>query len=380
MTSIRHFLTIMFFLTAFSLRTQTVSEVTAELVNGSVTVHYNLQSDTPSDCFLNYSVDGGRTFKPCFSVSGDLWAQTSGNKSIRWNHTADNIQQGSFFFKVEAQRIAQSPAQPPVVTPPATPEVTPEVTPPATPAVPPTPHFSNYTEEHADLNLEMVAVQGGTFTMGCTSEQGRSCYGDEKPAHQVAVSDFYIGKYEVTQAQWIAIMGNNPSHFKGDNLPVEKVSWNDVQEFIRKLNAQTGKQYRLPTEAEWEYAARGGDKSNGYKYSGNNKTDSVAWYYEKSDYKSHVVGTKLPNELGIYDMSGNVWEWCNDWYGKDYYSNSNSIQTNPKGPSSGSKRVTRGGGWKSEIAYRNFRVSCRYDNPPDNRKNDLGFRLACSSE
>jgi len=224
-----------------------------------------------------------------------------------------------------------------------------------------------------DLSIAMIYVQGGTFTMGCTQEQGDDCYDWEKPAHQVTLSSFYIGKYEVTQAEWKSVMATNPSNFKGDNLPVENVSWNDVQEFIRKLNAQTGKQYRLPTEAEWEYACRGGMQSAHYKYSGSNTAGNVAWYSENSSNTTHPVGTKSPNELGIYDMSGNVWEWCSDWYGN--YSASD--QMNPQGPSSGSNRVFRGGGWDGDAGY--CRVSDRNGGAPGSRYNDLGFRLACSS-
>ena len=171
--------------------------------------------------------------------------------------------------------------------------------------------FANFTETRNNLNIQMVAVQGGTFTMGCTSEQGDDCYDDERPAHRVTVSDFYIGKYEVTQAQWRAVMGFNPSYFKGDNLPVETVSWDDVMDFIHKLNSLTGRQYRLPTEAEWEYAARGG---NNYKYSGSNSAGNVAWYGYNSSRTTHPVGTKSANGFGLYDMSGNVYEWCSDWY------------------------------------------------------------------
>jgi len=219
---------------------------------------------------------------------------------------------------------------------------------------------------------EMVFVQGGTFTMGCTSEQGVDCRDWEKPAHQVTLSDFYIGKYEVTQAQWKAIIGNNPSSLKGDNLPVENVCWNDVQEFIRKLNAQSPIQYRLPTEAEWEYACKGGLRSARYKYSGSNDSNEVAWSYENSNTGAHPVGTKRANELGIYDMSGNVWEWCNDWLG-DF---SESAQTNPHGPSSGSYRVHRGGGWDHDARF--VRVSYRSYCKPDDRDSALGFRLACN--
>ena len=216
----------------------------------------------------------------------------------------------------------------------------------------------------------MVYVSGGTFTMGATSEQGSDAYDWEKPAHSVTLSGYYIGKYEVTQELWEAVMGSNPSHFKGDNLPVEMVSWDDVQEFLRKLNAMTGKRYRLPTEAEWEFAARGGNSSRGYKYSGSNSLGSVAWYDDNSGSRPHAVGTKSPNELGIYDMSGIVWEWCQDWYG----GYSSSSQRNPKGPNSGSGRVIRGGSWDNDA--RNCRVSRRSFSTPGFRDYSLGFRLA----
>ena len=240
-------------------------------------------------------------------------------------------------------------------------------------ATQPNKHTPNTTSDIIG-DFDMVFVEGGTFTMGATSEQGTDALYGEKPAHYVTVSDFYIGKYEVTQAQWRAVMGSNPSKFKGDNLPVEQVSWNDIQKFITKLNTMTGKTFRLPTEAEWEYAARGGNKSKGYKYSGSNTLDNVAWYTNNSSSKTHPVGQKQPNELGLYDMSGNVWEWCQDWYG----SYSSSSQTNPTGPSSGSYRVLRGGSWDS-IAWC-CRVSYRYGFNPDYRDDDGGFRLACSSK
>ena len=217
--------------------------------------------------------------------------------------------------------------------------------------------------------FDMVFVKGGTFTMGATAEQGSDAYDWEKPTHSVTVSDYYIGKYEVTQAQWRAVMGSNPSKFTGDNNPVEKVSWNDIQEFIKKLNAQTGKRFRLPTEAEWEYAARGGNQSKGYKYSGSNNISEVAWYGGNSSSKTHPVGQKAPNELGIYDMTGNVDEWCQDWYG----SYSRSSQTNPKGPSSGSSRVLRGGNWDGGARF--CCVSNRDFRNPSTRSNHVGFRL-----
>ncbi|MBQ2424495.1 MAG: formylglycine-generating enzyme family protein, partial [Alistipes sp.] len=224
-------------------------------------------------------------------------------------------------------------------------------------------------------DIDMVFVKGGTFTMGATAEQGSDVYSLEKPTHSVTLSDYYIGKYEVTQAQWRAVMGINPSRLKGDNLPVECVSWDDIQLFIHKLNEKTGKKFRLPTEAEWEYAARGGSKSKGYKYSGSNSLTEVAWCADNSGEKPHTVGGKRPNELGIYDMSGNVWEWCSDWRG-EY---SGSSQTNPKGASSGSRRVCRGGAFNSFSASY-YRVSYRSGMSPNYRGQVYGFRLACAVE
>ena len=234
-------------------------------------------------------------------------------------------------------------------------------------AAPYTPQVVTYDVN--GVRFEMVEVRGGTFRMGATSEQGSDAYGYEKPTHQVTLPSYYIGKTEVTQALWQAVMGSNPSHFKGTNLPVEEVSWEDCQTFIRKLNALTGKNFRLPTEAEWEFAARGGNNSRGYKYSGSNTLSNVAWYDDNSGSKTHPVGTKQPNELGIYDMSGNVWEWCSDWKG-DY---SSSSQYNPTGPNSGSNRVSRGGSW-SNLAG-GCRVSDRYSGYPSLRSNCFGLRL-----
>lgn len=219
--------------------------------------------------------------------------------------------------------------------------------------------------------FDMVEVRGGTFSMGATFEQGSVAENNEKPVHSVTLSSYYIGKTEVTQALWKAVMGNNPSISKGDNLPVEYVSWDDCQEFIEKLNYLTGQNFRLPTEAEWEFACRGGNNSRGYKYSGSNYIDdNVGWYYGNSGGNTHPVATKSPNELGIYDMSGNVWEWCSDWYG-DY---SSDAQTNPKGPESGSYRVHRGGSCISNARY--CRSSGRYIGYPTSRSGAIGLRLA----
>ena len=222
------------------------------------------------------------------------------------------------------------------------------------------------------ITIEMVKVEAGTFMMGATSEM-QNPYDDEKPVHQVALTnDYYMSKYEVTQALWQAVTGKNPSKFKGDNLPVERVSWNDCQVFIRNLNNMTGRKFRLPTEAEWEYAARGGKKSRGYQYSGSSNISDVAWFDDINRNKKHPVGTKQANELGLYDMSGNVWEWCQDRYG----SYSSSFQKNPTGAIMGEYRVFRGGRWGAK--ERIGRTSCRSYCTPDFSYFNLGLRLALS--
>lgn len=222
---------------------------------------------------------------------------------------------------------------------------------------------SQASPKPAAKNIEMVFVAGGTFKMGSDTQNVSS------PVHNVTVSSYYIGKYEVTQLQWTEIMGTNPSHFIGEDLPVENITWEEIQEFITKLNARTGKNYRLPTEAEWEFAARGGSSSNNYTYSGSNMLSSVAWYKDNSNGKSHPVGSKSPNELGIYDMSGNVQEWCQDWYGR--YPDGSQI--NPTGVASGSDKVLRGGSWY----FAEFcNITARNGNYPHARGIDYGFRLA----
>lgn len=226
--------------------------------------------------------------------------------------------------------------------------------------------YSNGVLRVNGIEYPMVYVSGGSFMMGSDDSDA---YSDERPVHRVTLSSYRIGKYEVTQDLWEAVMGNNPSKFKGSRKPVENVSWDDCQTFIRKLNYLTGQNFKLPTEAQWEFAARGGNSSNGYKYSGSNYIDNVAWYRGYSGGETHDVGTKSPNELGLYDMSGNVREWCSDWYG-GYGSGS---VTNPSGPSDGSDRVIRGGCWG--ISTRGCRVSNRDLKAPDYRISDLGFRL-----
>jgi len=220
--------------------------------------------------------------------------------------------------------------------------------------------------------MQLVFVKGGCFQMGDNFGDGD---GDEKPVHDVCVSNFYIGKYEVTQGQWEKVMGSNPSHFKncGENCPVENVSWNDTQDFIRKLNSQSGKNYRLPTEAEWEYAARSGGRKE--KYSGTDSSlDDYAWYSSNSGSKTHTVGQMKPNGLGIYDMSGNVWEWCSDGYWFKYYGE--SPRDNPQAPDGSSYRVLRGGGW--EASARSSCAASRNRSIPVIRNNNYGFRIGVS--
>lgn len=219
----------------------------------------------------------------------------------------------------------------------------------------------------------MIPVDGGTFSMGCTAEQGQDCYYWEKPDHYVLVGSFYIGRYDVTQAQWAAVMDSNPSFHKHcPDCPVDNVSWQDALDFIAKLNRISGKKYRLPTEAEWEYAARGGAASRGYKYPGGNDIDALAWYDANSGDTTHRVGLKRPNELGLYDMAGNVWQWCSDWFDLKYYASLPADQ--PKGPDSGKLRVIRGGSWNNYA--RVCRMSYRNGTAPDKRFSNDGFRLA----
>jgi formylglycine-generating enzyme required for sulfatase activity len=219
------------------------------------------------------------------------------------------------------------------------------------------------------LQPEMILVRGGTFKMGTNTGVP-----DERPVHKVILSDFYIGKYEVTQKEWREVMGNDEkvNYFAGcDSCPVERVSWVSVMEFLTKLNEQMKLNYRLPTEAEWEYAARGGMNSRGYKYSGSNFVDSIAWRDGNADKRTHPVGMKKPNELGIYDMSGNVWEWCSDWYQQDYYSI--APPQDPQGPSQATFRVMRGGSWFHDLT--GLRTTDRDSGDPSWRYGYVGFRL-----
>ena len=216
------------------------------------------------------------------------------------------------------------------------------------------------------VSFKMIKVEAGTFEMGDDED-------DDCPTHEVTLTrDYYIGETPVTQALWEAVMGNNPSQFQGRNRPVENVSWNDCMEFVKKLKRLTNQDFRFPTEAEWEFAARGGNSSEGYEFAGSDDLDDVGWYNDNSDDETHPVKRKSANELGIYDMSGNVWEWCWDWYDSDYYDE--SPERNPTGAASGSSRVGRGGSWSIDAG--GCRVALRFRVRPGTRYYDLGFRLA----
>ena len=240
----------------------------------------------------------------------------------------------------------------------------------------------DFTETAWDINMKMIWVEGGDFLMGCTSEQS-DCSSDEQNVRRVTVDGFYIGMLEVTQSQWEKVVGTSIYQQKskadasstygvGPDYPMYYVSWDEAMEFCRLLSNKTGRTYTLPTEAQWEYAARGGNKNEGAKYAGSNMIDAVAWYTDNSGSSTHIVGSKRANALGIYDMSGNVYEWCKDWYANSYVSYDTN---NPVGPSSGSSRVYRGGGWSSGAS--GGRVTFRNANTPGFRGDYVGFRVVC---
>lgn len=219
--------------------------------------------------------------------------------------------------------------------------------------------------------MELVFVKGGCYSMGDSFDEGAS---NEQPVHQVCVDDFYIGKYEVTQTQWQKLMGENPSIIRGDSLPVDTVSWRDAQGYAQKLSEKSGRHYRLPTEAEWEYAARSGGKKQ--KYSGGNTIEGLAHFEDNMMSKPLPVGLKHPNGLGLYDMSGNVWEWCQDWYGENYYHQSSG--DNPQGPESGTERIIRGGCHRTDPKY--MRTTYRYKHRPEAKDVTIGFRLVMQAD
>lgn len=338
-------------LCAMCLHAQTVSNVVAQQVGNTVEISYDL--DKAATVSLLLSQDGGATYSATpKTITGDIGQTSAGHKKIVWDLLSDGTDWDiarARFKVVATDKIKLS-----------------------------------YTVN--GISFIMVAVEGGTFTMGATSEQGSEAKDDERPTHSVTLSDYYISQTEVTQGFWKAVMGTtmrqqsaktNSSEYifgEGDDYPMYYVNWDECQQFVSKLNSLlssqlNGKHFALPTEAQWEYAARGGKKSKGYKYSGSNTIDSVAWYKDNSGEKTHPVATKSPNELGLYDLSGNVYEWCRDWYG-NY---SSSSQTDPQGPSSGSRRVIHGGCFSSPA--NTGRVAYRYDYSPVDSACGLGLRL-----
>ena len=248
------------------------------------------------------------------------------------------------------------------------------VLPPKTPVVPPQPVSKDKAFNVCGVQFKMVYVEGGTFTMGATPEQGNDAKDDEKPAHRVTLDSYYIGETLVTRGLWKAVMGDAPKSTESDSHPVTDVMWENVQKFIQKLNQATGCVFRMPTEAEWEYAARGGNKSRGYKYAGSNNIDEVAWFGKLIE-GVHPVKIKKPNELGLYDMSGNVMEWCSDVYSVEYYRK--SLQNNPQGSSMGSDHVVRGGYYASSAEW--CRVSSRWHETSYHASFQIGFRLVLES-
>ena len=316
---------------------QTVSNVDAYQEGKNIIITYETdKAGSVGDVFC--STDGGRTWgAPLTQVTGDVHkAVKAGKHRITWNVLAEayDLKGDNICFKVE-EKMANV-----------------------------------ITVKVNGVSFDMVRVDGGIFNMGLDKGFDDKAVTNESPAHSVTLDGYYIGKTEVTQALWQAVMGTNPSNFKGDNMPVENVSWKDCQEFIGKLNVLTNKKFRLPTEAEWEYAARGGNKSRGYKYAGSDSIDDVAWYDMNGEEITHPVASKRPNELGIYDMAGNVYEWCSDWYG--IYTD--EPQANPQGPTTGPGRIIRGG---SIDDLRDACTSTSRDNDdPNDCDSDMGLRLA----
>ena len=299
--------------------TQTISNVHARQEGLEIIITYDMTGELQGEegIMLGISTDGGRNYKPVSNAEGDIGKHVKpGKRKEIYFLVEDALGGKDTKFKVGT--------------------------------------ISDFTPPG------MVYVAGGSFQMGSNEES------DEKPIHTVTVSSFYMDKTEVTQAQYKKVMGKNPSKFSGcDECPVETVSWHDANEYAKKV----GK--RLPTEAEWEYAARGGSAGSPTKYAGSKYINDVGWYDGNSGRKTHPVGQKQPNALGLYDMSGNVWEWCSDWYDDNYYKN--SPKNNPKGPNSGSTRVLRGGGWYDygplcRVAIRNWYF-------PGLGVNRFGFRL-----
>lgn len=334
----RRFWTIILFLSAYcSLQAQHVSAVSYRIDDRQLTIDYML--DQTADIRVRLSVDRGRTFgEPIDNLSGDVGKgiQPGQRRIIAYDlRDLRDIDTSLVAFRVEIDDGSIEVCVADTVC------------------------------------FRMLPVTGGVFRMGCVRTSTHYDYDSELPIHDVTVSDFYISPYEVTQGLWRAVMGDNPSYWTGnDSLPVEQVSWNDVQLFIARLSQLTGRRFRLPTEAEWEYAARGGAKGRGYAFPGTDQMPlDYAWYGSNSQGHTHPVGQKLPNELGLYDMAGNVWEWCSDWMGQY----EPQPQTNPRGPRHGENRILRGGSINSPSF--GCRVSDRSWYLPVNGYRYYGFRL-----
>lgn len=318
---------------------KTVTNARFEQYGNSLRIYYDLARI--ADISILFSSDGGKTFVSLEDkhLSGDVGLQVAPgkNKLATWYvlKDVDQLSGSEICFQIRAltgKRVFQVGA----------------------------------------IKFTMVEVAGGTFTMGCTGEQGKECKNDEQPAHEVTLSDFYMAECEVTQGLWRAVMGSYPCKFSGNNVAADCISWDDAVDFIEKLNARLGTTgFRLPTEAEWEYAARGGRKSKGYKYSGSDDVEEVAWYESNAESKPQFVMGKKPNEIGLYDMSGNVREWCSDWYGPY----DDKAVTDPQGPENGEDKCLRGGGWGTTATI--CRTSRRLfgDRTNANRGNGHGLRL-----
>lgn len=337
----KHIWTIVFLLLPLMMMSQTVTNVVAEQVGKKIEIRYQL--DKQSDISIQYSTDGGSTYRSMSHTSGDVGRNiASGQHTITWDVLADveKLVCSNLVFKV-------------------------------TPS-----GGEKLTFTVKGVSFTMIKVEGGTFTMGATIEQGSDAESDEKPTHSVTLSTYYMGETEVTQELWIAVMGFNPSVFsyKEKMSPVENVSWNECHRFLCRLNDILASQlfdmrFTLPSEAQWEYAARGGNMDQKSKYSGSISLSSVAWYSDNSQGSTQPVKKKQANKLGLYDMSGNVWEWCEDIY-RNY---SLSPQTNQNSSSNDDCRVYRGGCWNLSASC--CRVSNRQSNVPSYHRSNLGLRL-----
>ena len=342
---------------SIELKAQKIENVIFVVFENTVVVNYDLIGESADGSFevellVSTSSKGDYQPVPPLELAGDVGfdIHSGSSKSIQWQ-PGQSIDYPAASFQVKAKFTAMDQASKATISRNVAEE---------------TKEVPLLVKEKDGKQIDMVYVEGGMFQMGINDT---NVYG-ASPVHSVTVSSFYIGKYEVTQKQWFEVMADKPSFYKGcDSCPVEYVSWVDVQQFIKKLNAKTHKTYRLPTEAEWEFAARGGLRSKAFAYSGSASIAEVAWCRANSEEKTHPVGQQKANELGIFDMTGNVWEWCSDW-SKKYDS---EAQTNPKGASSGTARVIRGGAWNSSEP--NSGVAARNYAAPSKNESNIGFRL-----